>query len=135
MLISITIQPSGSSKNDSSNGINNNDEWISLSPKSLWKQINEEAESYYKFELNSDNVDGICEVFDLQKISLMRAICKVSNNKLRFIYPLSAKSRHVQLETKKRQLATLFTAYIVVRFLNLQHKIQITDTGYLWYQF
>ena len=95
MLISITIQPSGSSKNDSSNGINNNDEWISLSPKSLWKQINEEAESYYKFELNSDNVDGICEVFDLQKISLMRAICKVSNNKIKFIYQPSAKSRHV----------------------------------------
>ena len=36
---------------------------------------------------------------------------------------------NVQIENKKRQLATLFTAYIVVRFLNLQHKIQITDTS------
>ena len=35
----------------------------------------------------------------------------------------------VQIENKKRQLTTLFTAYIVVRFLNLQHKIQITDTS------
>ena len=32
---------------------------ISLSPKSLWKQINEEAMTYYKFDLNSDNVDGM----------------------------------------------------------------------------
>ena len=37
--------------------------------------------------------------------------------------------RYIQIENKKRQLATLFTAYIVVRFLNLQHKIQITDTA------
>ena len=36
---------------------------------------------------------------------------------------------YVQIENKKRQLTTLFTAYIVVRFLNLQHKIQITDTS------
>ena len=61
---------------------NNDNEWTSLSPKSLWKQINEEAESYYKFELNSDNVDGICEVFGLQKISLMRAICKAAGIQL-----------------------------------------------------
>ena len=53
-----------------------------MSPKSLWKQINEEAESYYKFELNSDNVDGICEVFGLQKVSLMRAVCKAAGIQL-----------------------------------------------------
>ena len=61
---------------------NNDNEWTSLSPKSLWKQINEEAESYYKFELNSDNVDGICEVFGLQKVSLMRAVCKAAGIQL-----------------------------------------------------
>ena len=38
--------------------------------------INEEAQAYYKFDLNSDNIDGICEAFGLQKISLMRAFCK-----------------------------------------------------------
>ena len=64
------------------NVTNNDNEWTSLSPKSLWKQINEEAESYYKFELNSDNVDGICEVFGLQKVSLMRAICKAAGIQL-----------------------------------------------------
>ena len=64
------------------NVTNNDNEWTSLSPKSLWKQINEEAESYYKFELNSDNVDGICEVFDLQKVSLMRAVCKAAGIQL-----------------------------------------------------
>ena len=66
-------QPSGS--NYSSN-VTNNEEWTSLSPKGVWNMINEEAQAYYKFDLNSDNIDGICEVFGLQKISLMRAFCK-----------------------------------------------------------
>merc|ERR1711879_229399 len=51
-----TKQPSGSNNPASNNELS---EWTSLSPKSLWKQINEEAASYYKFELNSDHVDGI----------------------------------------------------------------------------
>ena len=36
---------------------------------------------------------------------------------------------YVQTETKKRHLNILFTAYIEVIFLNLQHKIQLTDTS------
>lgn len=77
-----TKQPSGNNHSPANVSSNNDNEWTSLSPKSLWKQINEEAESYYKFELNSDNVDGICEVFGLQKVSLMRAICKAAGIQL-----------------------------------------------------
>ena len=51
-------------------------EWTSMSPKSLWKQIKEEAEAYFKFTLDSDNgIDNLCEVYGLQKVSLLRSIC------------------------------------------------------------
>ena len=72
-----TKQPSGSTAAN-----NELTEWTSLSPKSLWKQINEEALAYYKFELNSDHVDGICEAFGLQKISLLRAFCQATGIQL-----------------------------------------------------
>lgn len=71
-----TKQPSGN------NSQANEQEWTSLSPKSLWKQINDEALAYYKMELNCDNVDGICEAFDLQKISLLRSFCKATGIQL-----------------------------------------------------
>ena len=54
---------------------------------------------------------------------------KVEVRKMTSSTNLTTLYENIQLETKKRQLATLFTAYIVVRFLNLQHKIQITDTS------
>jgi protein TIF31 len=73
-----TKQPSGNNSLPS----NEVEQWISLCPKSLWKQINEEAAAYYKFNLNSDNVDGICEVFGLQKISLLRAFCQATGVQL-----------------------------------------------------
>eukprot|EP00095_Tigriopus_kingsejongensis_P007062 maker-scaffold1121_size61474-snap-gene-0.19 protein:Tk07062 transcript:maker-scaffold1121_size61474-snap-gene-0.19-mRNA-1 annotation:"eukaryotic translation initiation factor 3" len=50
-------------------------EWTTLSSKSLWKMIKEEAQAYYKFDLNLDNVDQICKVHGLQKLSLLRAFC------------------------------------------------------------
>ena len=56
--------------------------WDFSFPKGLWKQINEEAMAYYKFDLNSDNVDGICEQFDLQKISLLRSVTQATGVQL-----------------------------------------------------
>ena len=56
--------------------------WDFSFSKGLWKQINEEAMAYYKFDLNSDNVDGICEQFDLQKISLLRSVTQATGVQL-----------------------------------------------------
>merc|ERR1712223_1935344 len=38
--------------------------------------------TYYKFDLNSDNVDGICDVFNLQKISLLRSFTQATGIQL-----------------------------------------------------
>ena len=86
-----TKQPSGSNNPSPNNELT---EWTSLSPKSLWKQINEEAAAYYKFELNSDHVDGICEAFGLQKISLLRAFCQATGIQLHLReYTLDSKEK------------------------------------------
>ena len=36
---------------------------------------------------------------------------------------------YIQIETKNKHRTLLFIAYIEVTFLNLQHKIQLTDTS------
>jgi hypothetical protein len=48
---------------------------LSLSPKSLWKAIKDEAFSYYHFEMNVDSIDGVCEAYGLQKVSILRTFC------------------------------------------------------------
>ncbi len=50
-------------------------DWLSLSPKSLWKAIKDEAFAYYHFEMNVDSIDGVCEAYDLQKVSILRTFC------------------------------------------------------------
>ena len=72
---------------------------------------------------------GICHLGNIKlylgtysEVSLVWSILQPSKNSYHvYLY--------IQIENKKRQLTTLFTAYIVVRFLNLQHKIQITDNS------
>ena len=61
----------GNSNTDSLDSV----EWSSLSSKSLWKLLKDEMMNYYKFDLNLDNVDEICSLFSLQKVSLLRSIC------------------------------------------------------------
>ena len=47
--------------------------------------------SYFKFELNSDAIDGICEAFGLQKISLLRSFTQATGIQLLLKeYPMEA---------------------------------------------
>ncbi|KAG8450710.1 hypothetical protein GDO86_003111 [Hymenochirus boettgeri] len=52
-----------------------NTAWASVTPQDLWKNICSEAKSYFDFDLECDNVDQAVEVYNLQKISLLREIC------------------------------------------------------------
>lgn len=49
-----------------------NNEWASLTPKSLWIQLRSELKAYYDWELKTDNIDSTVETYALQKISLLR---------------------------------------------------------------
>ena len=74
-----------SGSNNSGEGARNIDktnDFTEMSPKSLWKQIKEEADAYFRFNLNLETatgtlaaVDAVCENYNLQKLSLLRSVC------------------------------------------------------------
>ncbi|XP_041850413.1 clustered mitochondria protein homolog isoform X3 [Melanotaenia boesemani] len=55
-------------------GGGDNTAWASLTPSELWKNIASEAQSYYHFTIQCDNVDQVVEKYNLQKITLLREI-------------------------------------------------------------
>uniref|UniRef100_A0AAY4D0A5 Clustered mitochondria protein homolog n=1 Tax=Denticeps clupeoides TaxID=299321 RepID=A0AAY4D0A5_9TELE len=55
-------------------GAGDNTAWASLTPTELWKNVVSEAQSYYNFTLQCDNVDLVVEKYGLQKITLLREI-------------------------------------------------------------
>uniref|UniRef100_A0A1A8FEH0 Clustered mitochondria protein homolog n=1 Tax=Nothobranchius korthausae TaxID=1143690 RepID=A0A1A8FEH0_9TELE len=55
-------------------GGGDNTAWASLTPSELWKNIASEAQSYYHFTLQCENVDQVVEKFGLQKTTLLREI-------------------------------------------------------------
>lgn len=54
---------------------NDTTEWAILTPRSLWNQLKQELKSYYDWDLNVDNIDSCIELYNLQKISLLRSFC------------------------------------------------------------
>ncbi len=57
-------------------------DWATMSSKSLWKMLNQEMLSYFNFDLNQDNVDEICSLFGLQKVSLLKSFCQATGVQL-----------------------------------------------------
>ncbi|XP_057695489.1 clustered mitochondria protein homolog isoform X1 [Corythoichthys intestinalis] len=55
-------------------GSGDNTAWASLTPSELWKNIASEAQSYYHFTFQCENVDHMVEKYGLQKITLLREI-------------------------------------------------------------
>ncbi|XP_074869438.1 clustered mitochondria protein homolog isoform X2 [Carettochelys insculpta] len=51
-----------------------NTAWASMTPQELWKNICSEANNYFHFNLECENVDQAAEVYNLQKITLLREI-------------------------------------------------------------
>ncbi|XP_057657964.1 clustered mitochondria protein homolog isoform X1 [Diorhabda carinulata] len=52
-----------------------NNEWASLTSKTLWNQLKIELKSYFDYELLSTDVETTIETYSLQKISLLRSFC------------------------------------------------------------
>ncbi|XP_031823673.1 clustered mitochondria protein homolog isoform X2 [Sarcophilus harrisii] len=51
-----------------------NTAWAVMTPQELWKDICQEAKSYFDFRLECETVDQAVETFGLQKITLLREI-------------------------------------------------------------
>uniref|UniRef100_A0ACB8EC85 Uncharacterized protein n=2 Tax=Sphaerodactylus townsendi TaxID=933632 RepID=A0ACB8EC85_9SAUR len=51
-----------------------NTTWASMSPQELWKSIGSEAKAYFDFSLECESLDQAGEVYNLQKVTLLREI-------------------------------------------------------------
>ncbi|KAF4789699.1 Clustered mitochondria protein like protein [Turdus rufiventris] len=51
-----------------------NTAWASMTPQELWKNICSEAKNYFDFSLECENADQAAEMYNLQKITLLREI-------------------------------------------------------------
>lgn len=54
---------------------NDNNEWATLTPKSLWNQLRSELKSYFDYELPTSDIESTLDNYSLQKISLLRSFC------------------------------------------------------------
>lgn len=50
-----------------------NTEWVSETPKTLWKKIVDEVDDYYHYTLECDSIDSAIEKYGLQRVSILRA--------------------------------------------------------------
>uniref|UniRef100_A0A8C6VCQ5 Clustered mitochondria protein homolog n=1 Tax=Naja naja TaxID=35670 RepID=A0A8C6VCQ5_NAJNA len=55
-------------------GTADNTAWAVMSPQELWKNICSEAKSYFDFGLEIESVDQAVEMYNIQKITLLREI-------------------------------------------------------------
>lgn len=55
---------------------NNNVAWMSLSPAFLWMSIAKHAQKHFGFKIESTNVDAFVNEYKVQKVSMLREICR-----------------------------------------------------------
>lgn len=60
-----------------SNIASDSTEWCLETPRSLWRKVVDECESYYRFKIEGDSIDSVVEKYSIQKVSLLRGFCKV----------------------------------------------------------
>lgn len=53
-----------------------NVEWVSETPKTMWKKIVDEVKDYFYFKLECDSVDSAIEKYGLQRVSMLREVCR-----------------------------------------------------------
>eukprot|EP00794_Sanderia_malayensis_P014402 gene14402-15902_t len=55
---------------------NNQIAWVALSPSVLWEEIKKEMKAHFGFELQGVDIDSIEEKYQIQRVSLLRGVCK-----------------------------------------------------------
>jgi len=88
-------------------------EWASLTPKTLWAQIRQEAKSYFNWTLEQDNVDSLVEAFNVNKATLLRSFCQKTGVQILL--------REYQFDNKSVQSFTeddIVNMYPIVKHIN-----------------
>ncbi|XP_076435159.1 clustered mitochondria protein homolog [Babylonia areolata] len=73
-----------------------NTEWVSDTPRTLWRKIVDEVAEYYGFTFECDSIESVTERYGLQRVSLLRGFCHAVGVQLLL--------REVNLEVRNRQL-------------------------------
>ncbi|KAG9333951.1 hypothetical protein JZ751_009354, partial [Albula glossodonta] len=73
--------------------------WASLTPRGLWRAIISEAQSYFHYSLQGENADSTVELYQLQKVTLLREICIKTGVQVQ-LREYSFDSRHKPLFTE-----------------------------------
>lgn len=73
-----------------------NTEWVSDTPRTLWKKIVDEVADYYGYTLECDSIESTTERYGLQRISLLRAFCRAVGVQLLL--------REISLEVRNKQI-------------------------------
>eukprot|EP00111_Clytia_hemisphaerica_P006162 TCONS_00017832-protein len=55
---------------------NNNVAWMSLSPSFLWMAITKHVQQHFGFKIESSNIESFTQEYKVQKVSMLREICK-----------------------------------------------------------
>merc|ERR1719282_1155292 len=88
-------------------------EWASLTPKTPWAQIRQEAKSYFNWTLEQDNVDSLVEAFNVNKATLLRSFCQKTGVQILL--------REYQFDNKSVQSFTeddIVNMYPIVKHIN-----------------
>merc|ERR1719382_930611 len=90
-------------------------EWASLTPKTLWAQIRQEAKSYFNWTLEQDNVDSLVEAFNVNKATLLRSFCQKTGVQILL--------REYQFDNKSVQSFTEDGYELISEALNLLNNV------------
>jgi len=88
-------------------------EWASLSPKTLWAQIKQEAKQYFDWELPVDYIDSFVDHFSINKVTLLRSFCQKTGVQILL--------REYQLDNKSVQTFSeddIVNMYPIVKHIN-----------------
>lgn len=53
----------------------NNNDWLLVTPKSVWNQIKKEIKSYWDYDFKCDSVETAVEIYGFHRMSILRAFC------------------------------------------------------------
>jgi len=50
-------------------------QWMSVTPEAIWRDVEKRARSYFHVSLNCKSIDEVCNSYKIQKASLLRDVC------------------------------------------------------------
>ncbi|EJD73915.1 eukaryotic translation initiation factor [Loa loa] len=76
-IIGVKKSRSSKRRKQINNGGKENDDWVQMSSNRLWERVKSDADFYYAFKINEENVDAYLSTTGIQKISFLRRFAQI----------------------------------------------------------